>query len=110
MCTISFDGDFEHLEGRWKEVLGWSEEELRSRPLLDFIHPEDRAATLAHSAASPTDMAWLSLRNRWRNKGGGWSWLIWSAVAVAAKGSSSARSARPTARSRSRRRWSCAAR
>ena len=83
MCTISFDGDFVSLEGRWTEVLGWSEEELRSRPLLEFIHPEDRAATKAQFGRISADMAWLSLRNRWRNKGGGWSWLIWSAVAVA---------------------------
>ncbi len=86
MCTVGFDGNFRKLEGRWSEVLGWSEEELRSRPMLEFVHPDDRDATLAELGRFSEGMDWLSLRNRWRTRGGGWSWLIWSAVAVAGEG------------------------
>jgi PAS domain S-box-containing protein len=86
MCTVSFDGGFQELRGRWSEVLGWSEEELRSRPMLDFVHPDDRGTTLAEFERLAGTMDWLSLRNRWSLKGGGWSWLIWSAVSVARDG------------------------
>ena len=86
MCTVGFDGALGLLQGRWEEVLGWSEDELRSRPMLDFVHPDDRGATLAQFSRLPTEIDWLRLRNRWRNKGGDWTWLIWSAVTVADKG------------------------
>ncbi len=86
MCTVGFEGNFKELRGRWTEVLGWSEEELRSRPMLEFVHPDDRDATLAELGRFSDEMDWLSFRNRWRNKGGGWTWLIWSAVSVVDQG------------------------
>jgi len=85
MCTVGFDGNLGLLQGRWEEVLGWSEDELRSRPMLDFVHPDDRGATLAQFSRLPSEIDWLRLRNRWRNKGGDWTWLIWSAVTVVDK-------------------------
>jgi PAS domain S-box-containing protein len=85
MCTVGFDGKLGLLQGRWEEVLGWNEEELRSRPMLDFVHPDDRGATLAQFSRLPAEIDWLRLRNRWRNKGGDWTWLIWSAVTVVDK-------------------------
>jgi PAS domain S-box-containing protein len=83
MCTIGFDGSFKHLEGRWQDVLGWSEEELRSRPMVDFVHPDDRGGTQASFERLSEKMDWFRLRNRWHNKGGDWTWLIWSAVVIA---------------------------
>ncbi len=86
MCTVSFDGNLGLLQGRWEEVLGWGEDELRSRPMLDFVHPDDRSATLAQFSRMSTEIDWLRLRNRWRGKDGDWIWLIWSAVTVIDKG------------------------
>jgi PAS domain S-box-containing protein len=86
MCTVTLAGEFQRFQGRWTEVLGWSEEELLSRPLLEFVHPDDRDATQAEFGRFSAEMDWLSLRSRWKTKGGGWSWLIWSAVAVVGEG------------------------
>ena len=46
ICTVGADDHLARLDGRWDEVLGWGEEELTSRPLADFIHPDDRLVTL----------------------------------------------------------------
>jgi PAS domain-containing protein len=46
VCTAGLDGRFRQLNGTWTEVLGWTTEELRSRPFVDFVHPEDREATI----------------------------------------------------------------
>ncbi len=46
MCVFGFDGYFKRLSPRWEKVLGYSIEELLSRPFIDFIHSDDRDATV----------------------------------------------------------------
>lgn len=40
-----FDGVFRKLSPKWTEVLGWTIEELTSRPWIEFVHPDDRERT-----------------------------------------------------------------
>ncbi len=46
-CIAGLDGTFRRLNPSWEPVLGYTADELLSRPFLDFVHPDDRAATLA---------------------------------------------------------------
>jgi PAS domain S-box-containing protein len=41
ICTAGVDGYFKYLNPAWKRVLGYSIDELLSKPFLDFIHPDD---------------------------------------------------------------------
>jgi len=41
ICIASPDGYFKFLNPAWEHTLGYSIEELLTRPFLDFIHPED---------------------------------------------------------------------
>ncbi|MGI8727939.1 MAG: PAS domain S-box protein, partial [Solirubrobacterales bacterium] len=50
LCTAGFDGVFRKLNATWTETLGWSEEELSSRPFVEFVHPDDRERTERESA------------------------------------------------------------
>ena len=46
MCLSGFDGYFKQVNPAWERTLEWTAEELTSRPWLDFVHADDRQATL----------------------------------------------------------------
>ena len=52
MCIAGFDGYFKRISSEWSKRLGWTEEELLSRPIIDFIHPDDVQATIDASFSS----------------------------------------------------------
>jgi PAS domain S-box-containing protein len=80
-CTATTDGYFRDLNRRWEETLGWTTEELRSRPFVEFVHPEDREATAAQTAQLGHGAATVDFSNRYRGKNGDWHWLAWAAAA-----------------------------
>ena len=79
LCSANFEGYFVQLNDAWEETLGWTKEELMSRPFIEFVHPDDRDKTRGRNtdfrAGVPTD---ASFTNRYRTKDGGWRWLEWS--------------------------------
>lgn len=80
LCTVNSDGYFTSLNSGWERVLGWTREELQSRPIIDFIHPADRERTVTELAkVTRTDYEVVNFENRYRARGGGWRWLRWSA-------------------------------
>lgn len=44
MCITNPDGYFIKLNSAWTQ-LGWSLDELMSKPYLEFVHPEDKGKT-----------------------------------------------------------------
>ncbi|WAJ31472.1 PAS domain S-box protein [Jeongeupella avenae] len=80
LCVADLDGYFVELNPAWAETLGWSEEEMRSRPFLDFVHPGDRDTTGAAAARLSDGEAQLSFENRYRHSDGSYRWLSWNAV------------------------------
>src|SRR3977135_1243956 len=47
LATVSREGRFTLLNPAWEQLLGWTREELQSRPIQDFMHPDDVEQTLA---------------------------------------------------------------
>ncbi|MFY0574827.1 GAF domain-containing protein [Cystobacter fuscus] len=63
LCIAGLDGTFRQLGQAWTRTLGYSEQALLARPLLELVHEEERAATAewlargaraSHSPASST--------------------------------------------------------
>src|SRR5262249_14204123 len=53
-----------------------------SRPFIDFIHPDDREATLEEVRRLSTGADTVSFENRYRCKDGGYRWFSWAARPV----------------------------
>jgi diguanylate cyclase (GGDEF)-like protein/PAS domain S-box-containing protein len=81
LCTATFDGYLVQLNGAWEETLGWTPEELKSRPFVEFVHPDDRERTRRSAAALAEGGASTGLTNRYMTKDGGWRWIEWSSRA-----------------------------
>ena len=80
LCTSDATGTFQTLNAAWETVLGWSREELMSRPFVEFVHPEDHEATRAVAAkVVEPDSHVVNFENRWVTRTGGYRWLRWSA-------------------------------
>lgn len=82
-ATAGFDGYYRRLNPAWERTLGHSLQELMSRPFIEFVHPDDRAKTVAEQAklVSNTGLT-LSFRNRYLAADGSYRWLEWNARCV----------------------------
>ncbi|MEA1834314.1 PAS domain-containing protein [Methylobacterium durans] len=80
LCVANFDGYFVSLNPAWPRTLGWSEAEMKARPFLDFVHPDDIASTRAAANGLARGEAQLTFENRYRHKDGSDVWLSWNAV------------------------------
>jgi PAS domain S-box-containing protein len=82
-----FDGNFTRLNPAWERTLGYSSQELMSRPYIDFVHPEDREATLAEASKLTQGQVTIAFENRYRAKDGSYRWLSWNTTPDASSGS-----------------------
>jgi len=78
LCTAGFDGYFKHLNGAWETCLGWTRQELMSRPFIDFVHPDDRERTEQEAAGAVAGDYSVDFTNRYAAKDGSWRWIEWS--------------------------------
>ncbi|MEW6543396.1 MAG: PAS domain S-box protein [Nitrospirota bacterium] len=81
LCIAHKDGHFKRVSPAFTQTLGWSNEELLARPFLDFVHPDDRAATLREVERQVVGgEKVLQFENRYRHKDGSWRILSWKSV------------------------------
>ncbi|MBP1475194.1 PAS domain-containing protein [Frateuria sp. MAH-13] len=80
-AVAGFDGYFKVINPSWTRILGYDTETLLTRPFLDFIHPEDRAAANAVLACLRRGHQAPPFENRMHCENGGWRWIAWTAVA-----------------------------
>lgn len=86
LCIASFDGHFKELNPAWSATLGWSPEELKARPWLDFVHPDDVEATVAAGSRLARGETVLGFENRYVCKDNTWRWLQWNSVPLTKAG------------------------
>jgi PAS domain S-box-containing protein len=81
LCLANAQGIFTKVNAAWTKTLGWSADELTSRPYLDFVHPDDLAATTREAnLLAAGEYETLQFENRYCCKDGSYRWLAWRVV------------------------------
>lgn len=76
-----FDGYFKRLNPTWTQLLGWTEEELKSKGFIEFVHPDDVLATRNAVSFLREGNHLLSFENHYRCKDGTYRCLLWAVAA-----------------------------
>ncbi|HKR63329.1 MAG TPA: PAS domain S-box protein [Thermoanaerobaculia bacterium] len=79
LCIAGIDGRFRRVNPAFETLLGYTREELVSRPFFDFVYPEDREVTLAELVNLRRGAKTIAFENRYMCKDGSVKWLAWTA-------------------------------
>lgn len=82
LCIAGFDGYFKHINPAWERTLGWSTAEFTSKPYIDFVHPDDREATINATGVLVDGHFVFMFENRYQCKDGSYKWMSWNAHSV----------------------------
>lgn len=86
LCIASTEGYFLKLNKSWSRLLGWTTEELKAHPWIDFVHPEDRKITDSATEELIQGHRIHSFENRYRSKDGKYYCLSWSSMMLPEEG------------------------
>ncbi|MFC3416394.1 PAS domain-containing sensor histidine kinase [Algoriphagus hitonicola] len=78
VCVAGYDGYFKKINPAVSHVLEYSLEELYSRPIDDFIYPEDRPITQTKREDLKERKPLINFENRYVSKSGKIIWLSWT--------------------------------
>ena len=86
LCIADTKGYFTRVSPSFTQTLGHSADELVTKPFLDFVHPDDRPATLAEMDKLRQGVPTIRFENRYRCKDGTYRWLAWKTQPDVAEG------------------------
>jgi PAS domain S-box-containing protein len=81
MAIWGFDGRIQRVNPAWEPILGFTAAEAEGTPLLNWIHPEDRAAVMAEFEKLLVAGKRLGFECRARCKDGSYRWILLNAGA-----------------------------
>ncbi len=80
LVIANLEGYFIRVNPACEQILGFTSAEMMAQPFLDFIHPDDRAATIAIVESLSAGNVLVNFENRYRCKDGSYRWILWSAI------------------------------
>ena len=86
LCVAGLDGYFKRVNPAFEHTLGYAAADLLSRPMLEFVHPDDRERTAAMVGALRDGRHSSDFENRYLRADGAVRWLQWNTRAMPAKG------------------------
>ncbi|AMV71084.1 hypothetical protein JCM30471_29030 [Desulfuromonas carbonis] len=77
MCMADPDGYFLKINPAFTATLGYSAAEIAAKPILEFVHPDDRQATVEEIRRQQQAGFTDNFENRYYCKDGSVKWLSW---------------------------------
>lgn len=78
LCIINFDGYFLTFNDALRETLGYSDEEIRAQPFINFVHPDDKEITVEVTKELIEGSNLLAFVNRYRVADGSYKYIQWN--------------------------------
>ncbi len=83
LCIAGMDAYFKQINESFEKTLGYTKEEILKETFIHFIHPDDRASTLAEVEKLSHGEPIIYFENRYRSNVGLFGfYLMWSQSAV----------------------------
>jgi len=79
ICVVDVEGRYIFVSAGCENVLGYKPKELIGRHMIEFVHPDDRAETLAAAGKVMSGEPHLNFENRYLHKNGHVVDIMWSA-------------------------------
>ncbi|MEG4217130.1 PAS domain-containing protein [Microcoleus sp. Pol14C6] len=73
------NGYFHWVSPTFERILGWTPDEMTSRPWTEFVHPDDLGTSLAEADSLFSGNETFTFENRYRHKDGSYRWFLWNA-------------------------------
>jgi PAS domain S-box-containing protein len=80
MCIAGFDGYFRKVNPGFVKLMGYTEEELMSKPINKYIHPDDVKITSEYRNNIHKGTPLQNFENRYITKSGEIVWLAWTSM------------------------------
>jgi len=82
LCIAGYDGYFKKINPAVSKLLGYTMEELYSRPINDFVHCADKRSTQQAREQLTKSKPLFNFENRYVKKSGEIVWLSWTSLPV----------------------------
>lgn len=80
--VLDYEGRLIEINPAWTRALGWKDDELRGKPVIELLHPEDAVAVASEKAVADAGGETISYPARFRRRDGSYAWLECSSVYV----------------------------
>jgi len=82
ICIAGYDGFFKKINPAVSKTLGYSMEELLSKPINEFVYIEDKESTIESRENVKRSIPLINFENRYLTKSGEIVWLSWTSVGI----------------------------